>query len=264
MTAVELNERIAKANAMCDKLNNERQMNLGKKETLTTQLNAALKEYTELYGVPLTVETLNMELQRVQSEKEAEVEKVEKIIQLIGDGNYIEARRLAGEEIVEENNDLNLESVDNITENEVKKEKKKRGSKNQVEETVNQSVVSTEPTVGVMPTPPTIPVTPTPSAPTVPSTPVAPSVPVAPTPSAPVAPSVPVTPTPSAPVAPSVPVAPTPSAPITPLSMGNIETPPVLGGVLDGFQPADAALGNLNVAPPTTFQSILGETPFKG
>ena len=243
MTAVELNERIAKANAMCDKLNNERQMNLGKKETLTTQLNAALKEYTELYGVPLTVETLNMELQKVQAEKEAEVEKVEKIIQLIGEGNYIEARRLAGEEIVEENNSLNLEPVDNITENEVKKEKKKRGSKNQVEETVNQSVVATEPNIGVMPTPPTIP--------------------VAPTPSAPVASSVPVAPTPSAPVVPT-PSAPTPSAPITPLSMDNVETPPVLGGVLDGFQPADAALGNLNVAPPTTFQSILGETPFKG
>ena len=155
-TVQEITQRIAAANAEVKRLNNERNVNLGKRETLTAQLNNTLAKYSQQYGVALTVDNLQTEMQRVLQEKENETTLIENMLALIKEGKYEDAERLA-------NPDAFVES-------------------------------STEPTSTAEPTPvaptpvaPTSTVEPTPVAPTptVEPTPVAPTPTVEPTPVSP-------------------------------------------------------------------------------
>ena len=92
----ELRQRIAVANSESKRLNSERAINLGKKDTLTKQLDTALKSYNEKYGKNITINTLNAELEAVTIAKEQEVKTIEAIIDAINSGNYEEANKLSG------------------------------------------------------------------------------------------------------------------------------------------------------------------------
>ena len=97
MTVSELNSKIAVINADSKRINNERQINIGKRETLTKQLNDALAQYSNTYGVSLTVDNLDEEIERVSSLKEAEVQSVSQMLDLIKQGKYDEANKLVSE-----------------------------------------------------------------------------------------------------------------------------------------------------------------------
>lgn len=96
MELSQLNQRIAVVNAESKRINNDRQVNIGKRSTLEKQLSEALKAYKQNYGVELTVETLAAEMNRVATAKEAEVSALENVIGLIKAGNYDEANKVIG------------------------------------------------------------------------------------------------------------------------------------------------------------------------
>ena len=272
MNIDEVKQKIEATNVQSEKLNKERQINIGKKETYTTQLDKALSDYKKAYGVELTIKNLTSELERVKAEKERELALVEGMIACINNGDYNGARQLAGEPIVEVNDKLSVDTetpimpaptvsttvdieiptpVESVAE---PKTEKKRGRPKK--EKVNEDV---EPTPVVAPTPaPVVAPTPTPV--------------VAPTP-APV-----VAPTPAPVVAPTPAPVPAPIADLTDVVMPNVApvsapintgeipampTPPtptnsMLNGALEGFAPASGA----PVVPPNDFQSILGGNAF--
>ena len=280
MNIDEVKQKIEATNVQSEKLNKERQINIGKKETYTTQLDKALSDYKKAYGVELTVKNLTSELERVKAEKERELALVEGMIACINNGDYNGARQLAGEPIVEVNDKLSVDTetpimpaptVSTTVDSEIPtpvesvaepKTEKKRGRPKK--EKVNEDV---EPTPVVAPTPAPV------AAPT-------PAPVVAPTPAPVVAP----TPTPVAAPTPAPVVAPTPvpvpapiadltdvvmpnvapvSAPINTGEIPAMPTPPtptnsMLNGALEGFAPASGA----PVVPPNDFQSILGGNAF--
>ena len=162
----ELRQRIAVANSESKRLNSERAINLGKKDTLTKQLDTALKSYNEKYGKNITINTLNAELEAVTIAKEQEVKTIEAIIDAINSGNYEEANKLSG--VVTKSEGVTPAISEPVV-------------AQPVVEPVTQPVVEpvTQPVVE-----PVIPSAPTPVAPPVANTPVAPT-PVAPTPVAP-------------------------------------------------------------------------------
>ena len=288
MNIDEVKQKIEATNVQSEKLNKERQINIGKKETYTTQLDKALSDYKKAYGVELTIKNLTSELERVKAEKERELALVEGMIACINNGDYNGARQLAGEPIVEVNDKLSVDTetpimpaptVSTTVDSEIPtpvesvaepKTEKKRGRPKK--EKVNEDV---EPTPVVAPTPtPVVAPTPAPVAAPTPA-PVA-----APTPAPVVAP----TPTPVAAPTPAPVVAPTPvpvpapiadltdvvmpnvapvSAPINTGEIPAMPTPPtptnsMLNGALEGFAPASGA----PVVPPNDFQSILGGNAF--
>lgn len=151
-TVQEITQRIAAANAEVKRLNNERNVNLGKRETLTAQLNNTLAKYSQQYGVALTVDNLQKEMQRVLQEKENETTLIENMLALIKEGKYEDAERLANPDAFVESN------------------------------TAPTPTVEPTPTPTVEPTP--VAPTPTPT-PTVEPTPVAPTPTVEPTPVSP-------------------------------------------------------------------------------
>ena len=103
-TVQEITQRIAAANAEVKRLNNERNVNLGKRETLTAQLNNTLAKYSQQYGVALTVDNLQKEMQRVLQEKENETTLIENMLALIKEGKYEGAERLANPDAFVESN----------------------------------------------------------------------------------------------------------------------------------------------------------------
>ena len=103
-TVQEITQRIAAANAEVKRLNNERNVNLGKRETLTAQLNNTLAKYSQQYGVELTVDNLQKEMQRVLQEKETETTLIENMLALIKEGKYEDAERLANPDALVESN----------------------------------------------------------------------------------------------------------------------------------------------------------------
>ena len=111
-TVQEITQRIAAANAEVKRLNNERNVNLGKRETLTTQLNNTLAKYSQQYGVALTVDNLQSEMQRVLKEKENETALIENMLALIKEGKYEDAERLANPDAVVETNPTVSTSVE--------------------------------------------------------------------------------------------------------------------------------------------------------
>lgn len=103
-TVQEITQRIAAANAEVKRLNNERNVNLGKRETLTAQLNNTLAKYSQQYGVALTVDNLQKEMHRVLQEKENETTLIENMLALIKEGKYEDAERLANPDAFVESN----------------------------------------------------------------------------------------------------------------------------------------------------------------
>ena len=189
----ELRQRIAVANSESKRLNSERAINLGKKDTLTKQLDTALKSYNEKYGKNITINTLNAELEAVTIAKEQEVKTIEAIIDAINSGNYEEANKLSG--VVTKSEGV----TPAISEPVVAQPVAPTSVTQTVAQPVAQPVVEpvTQPVVE-----PVIPSAPTPVAPPVANTPVAPT-----------------------------PVAPTPVAPPTAPSGLNMPTPPSLSGL---------------------------------
>ena len=248
MNIDEVKQKIEATNVQSEKLNKERQINIGKKETYTTQLDKALSDYKKAYGVELTIKNLTSELERVKAEKERELALVEGMIACINNGDYNGARQLAGEPIVEVNDKLSVDTetpimpaptvsttvdieiptpVESVAE---PKTEKKRGRPKK--EKVNEDV---EPTPVVAPTPAPV---------------------VAPTPAPVPAPIADLTDVVMPNVAPV-------SAPINTGEIPAMPTPPtptnsMLNGALEGFAPASGA----PVVPPNDFQSILGGNAF--
>ena len=175
-TVQEITQRIAAANAEVKRLNNERNVNLGKRETLTAQLNNTLAKYSQQYGVALTVDNLQKEMQRVLQEKENETTLIENMLALIKEGKYEDAERLANPDAFVESNTAPTPTVESTP---------------TVEPTPTPTVEPT-PTPTVEPTPVAPTPTPTPT-PTVEPTPVSPlpnlSEDVMPEPKAPVLPN---------------------------------------------------------------------------
>lgn len=94
MEISQINQRIAVLNADSKRINNDRAVSIGKKETLQKQMNDALAAYKAKYGVDLTEANLQAEIDRVSAEKLKEVEQIEAVLNLIKLGQYDEANAL--------------------------------------------------------------------------------------------------------------------------------------------------------------------------
>lgn len=103
MTVDDVKQRIAVANSTSDSLNNARQVNIGKRDALTKQLEAGLKAYNDAYGVQLTSNDLEAEMVKVSEKKAKELEQLEVMIRLISEGNYDEANNLVNGTAATEN-----------------------------------------------------------------------------------------------------------------------------------------------------------------
>lgn len=88
---MELINKINSLNNEVKRLNNERNVALGKKETLTQQLNQGLADYNAKFQTNISVDTVEAELTKVSGEVEAKVNKLETAITQIKSGNYTEA-----------------------------------------------------------------------------------------------------------------------------------------------------------------------------
>lgn len=244
MEISQINQRIAVLNADSKRINNDRAVSIGKKETLQKQMNDALAAYKAKYGVDLTEANLQAEIDRVSAEKLKEVEQIEAVLNLIKLGQYDEANALVS------------------------------GTPVQAEEQVtptNAGVVQeTAPVKEAVPTPPDLG---TPSAPvqeSVPTPPVQESIPTPPdlgfsAKESISTPPVLGTPVDDIPTPPDLGV-PTPSTLGTPAE--SIPTPPDLG---IPTPPSEPSLGVPPIAPTSTpsgqpiasFNQILGGSPFK-
>lgn len=96
MTLSELSGKISSINARVQQVNNERQMNMGKYETLKTQLDSAMEKYSKQYGVELTSDNLMDEVNRVSSVLEEQANKMEKVLGCINAKDYAGAEALLG------------------------------------------------------------------------------------------------------------------------------------------------------------------------
>ena len=115
MEGNELKAKIAQLNEAAKAINTRRQQDIGKKETLTKQIEQSIKMYNEKFGKNITIDTLEAELKKVMSDKEKEVEKVSGIITAIQEGDFNTANKLAGVAVEqpksETANDAYVESV---------------------------------------------------------------------------------------------------------------------------------------------------------
>lgn len=255
METGQINQRIAVLNAESKRLNNERAVNIGKKEALQKQLDEALAHYKTTYGVELTEANLQSEIDRVSGDKIKEIEKIETVLNLIKAGQYDEANTLVN------------------------------GTPVQTETPVvpTEAPVSQPTTQAEIPvTQPEVPVAPvTQPQPTVTSQPVVteavPTPPVIETPVPPIQESIPTPPVIETPVA-TPPVLGTPvteSVPTPPVIEEPVGVPPTLGtptlsgldtSVPDlGMPPADpvATQPSTSGQPIASFNAILGGSPFK-
>lgn len=98
MSIEEIRNRISVINSETARLNTQRNQNIGRQETLKKQLNDAFDLYKKNYGVELTAENLQSELDSVTKKKEEELNKIEQILNFIKSGNITEANKLAGVE----------------------------------------------------------------------------------------------------------------------------------------------------------------------
>lgn len=251
MEISQINQRIAVLNADSKRINNDRAVSIGKKETLQKQMNDALAAYKTKYGVDLTEANLQAEIDRVSAEKLKEVEQIEAVLNLIKLGQYDEANALVN------------------------------GTPVQAEEpaTPVSSVVVEQPTVPVqetaqvkeaVPTPPDLD-TPVESVPTPPVQSIQESIPTPP-----VQKSIPTPPDLGFSAKESIPTPPVLGTPVddipTPPDLGtpaeSIPTPPDLG---IPTPPSEPSLGVPPTAPMSTpsgqpiasFNQILGGSPFK-
>lgn len=96
MTLQDLSSRIKDVNLQIEGINRERQINIGKQQTLKKQLDSALSDYEKKYGVKLTLETIEAEVAAVTAQQEESVERIEKVLALVRDKRYAEAEKLLG------------------------------------------------------------------------------------------------------------------------------------------------------------------------
>lgn len=260
MEISQINQRIAVLNADSKRINNDRAVSIGKKETLQKQMNDALAAYKAKYGVDLTEVNLQAEIDRVSAEKLKEVEQIEAVLNLIKLGQYDEANALIN------------------------------GTPVQAEEpaTPVSSGVVEQPTVPVQETAQVKEAVPTPPDLGTPSAPVQESVPTPPVqesiPTPPVQKSIPTPPDLGFSAKESIPTPPVLGTPVddiptqpdlgvpTPSTLGtpaeSIPTPPDLG---IPTPPSEPSLGVPPIAPTSTpsgqpiasFNQILGGSPFK-
>lgn len=240
MEIAQINQRIAVLNADSKRINNDRAVSIGKKETLQKQMNDALAAYKAKYGVELTEANLQSEIDRVSAEKLKEVEQIESVLNLIKLGQYDEANALVNDTptVKEESTPVQEVPVTPVVEQ-------------------PQSSVPTTPVQESIPTPPDL------------------GIPAEPIPAAPVE-SVPTPPDlgiPTPPVQESVHTPPDLGLHEPPTLGTPVATPPVLGTPTESIPtpPVEPSLGVPPVAPTSapsgqpiaSFNAILGGSPFK-
>lgn len=256
MEISQINQRIAVLNADSKRINNDRAVSIGKKETLQKQMNDALAAYKAKYGVDLTEANLQAEIDRVSAEKLKEVEQIEAVLNLIKLGQYDEANALVnGTPAKAEEPVAPVQSTPVAT--------------GVVEQP--QKPVPTPPVVESISTPPVIE-TPVESVPTppdlgIPTPPVQESIPTPPDLGIPEPPTL-GTPVATPPMQESIPTPPSLGTPAE-----SIPTPPTLGSPMESIPtpPTEPSLGVPPVAPASTpsgqpiasFNAILGGSPFK-
>lgn len=244
MEISQINQRIAVLNADSKRINNDRAVSIGKKETLQKQMNDALAAYKAKYGVDLTEANLQAEIDRVSAEKLKEVEQIEAVLNLIKLGQYDEANALV--------NGTPVQAEEQVT-------------------PTNAGVVQeTAPVKEAVPTPPDLGTPSVPVQESVPTPPVQKSIPTPPDLGFSAKESIPTPPVLGTPVD-DIPTPPDLGVP-TPSTLGtpaeSIPTPPDLG---IPTPPSEPSLGVPPIAPTSTpsgqpiasFNQILGGSPFK-
>lgn len=148
----ELNQRIAITNAESKRINNERQVNIGKRETLKQQLDSALSKYEADYGKKLSIESLEDEIDKVSKAKEKEIESIENMLTMIKEGRYTEAENIVSPKVNVTQPEVNIAQPVPVVEQQI--------TAPTTQTVVNQSIatpVMQEPLVlQPIPTPPTI------------------------------------------------------------------------------------------------------------
>lgn len=117
MNGTELKEKITQLNSVAKTLNTRRQQDIGKRETLTKQIEDMIEQYNKTYNKNITIDTLEAELESVKEKKEKEVEKVSGIINAIQTGDYALANKLAGIETNEKTASANTGYVESVVNN---------------------------------------------------------------------------------------------------------------------------------------------------
>lgn len=98
MTLKQINERVSQLNNEVARLNSQRAVNLGKRETLQAQLDSAIRAYNDAYGVSIDVSTLDSEIASVTADTEKAVMHMEKVLACINSGDIAGAEQLLGVE----------------------------------------------------------------------------------------------------------------------------------------------------------------------
>lgn len=117
MNGTELKEKITQLNSVAKTLNTRRQQDIGKRETLTKQIEDMIEQYNKTYNKSITIDTLEAELESIKEKKEKEVEKVSGIINAIQTGDYALANKLAGIETNEKTASANTGYVESVVNN---------------------------------------------------------------------------------------------------------------------------------------------------
>ena len=92
----EIRNRISMINQQSAQINQQRQLNLGRKQQLESQLENLYNSYMQKYGVDLRTADITAELNKVVEEKTAECSKIEAVLSAIGSGDYAKANELLG------------------------------------------------------------------------------------------------------------------------------------------------------------------------
>lgn len=254
----ELRQRIGVINGRIGQINDQRNKNIGMRESLTAQLNQNIADYQAKYGVDLSsAELVEAEYNRVSEEIGEGVALLENVVSKIEAGDYSGANALLGVEPKEQG----TQSVQ--TEQPV-------AQPVQNEQPVAQPV--TQPVAQPVAQPVEQPSSPVQNEQTVvptqvaqPTAPVAPqfTAPVAPQPAAPVT-SEPVA-QPTAPSMPSMTPPPVPPAPTTESFLSGFEKPAMPTGVTPPAPSAPVQNSTEATAPvnPMSFGGILGGTQFE-
>lgn len=234
----ELRQRIGVINGRIGQINDQRNKNIGMRESLTAQLNQNIADYQAKYGVDLSsAELVEAEYNRVSEEIGEGVALLENVVSKIEAGDYSGANALLG-----------VESKEQVTQSV------------QTEQPVAQPVQTEHPVAQ----PVTQSAAPVQTEQTVVPTQVAqPTAPVAPQFTAPVAPESVAPPT--APSMPSMTPPPVPPAPSTESFLSGFEKPAMPTGVTPPVPSAPVQNSTEAAAPvnPMSFGGILGGTQFE-
>lgn len=93
----ELRQRISVINSRVGQINDQRNKNIGMRESLVAQINQGVTDYKAKYGVDISSnELVEAEFKRVSAEKEESVNLLENVIAKIEAGDYTGANALLG------------------------------------------------------------------------------------------------------------------------------------------------------------------------